>query len=58
MKDDKILQDEIMTDEELDNVAGGTEIDPKLADMLAKLGKILSGTGEDIKPLKEAAESF
>ncbi|MBR6014284.1 MAG: hypothetical protein IK062_10990 [Selenomonadaceae bacterium] len=37
MKDEKILQDELMTDDELDNVAGGTRAE--FEDICKALGK-------------------
>ena len=62
MIDEKKLANSTMSEEELDNVAGGAELDPeaqkKLGNFLYKFGKILSGTGEDIKPLKDAPEEL
>jgi|GEM_PF-2167452 len=41
MKDEKILQDELMSDEELDQVAGGGYTKEDLIDLEDKLGKFL-----------------
>ena len=41
MKDEKILQDELMSDEELEQVAGGGYTKEDLIDLEDKLGKFL-----------------
>jgi len=58
MIDEKKISNAAMTDKELDKVAGGTELDPKVADILSKLGKVLSGTGEDISKLKDSIDNL
>ena len=54
MKDEKIFKDEILSDEELENVAGGT-IDQTLADgnELYKRGLLSSGDALHSTPVRE-----
>ena len=51
MKDDKILQDELMTDEELDNVAGGGYSKEDFEKMSDAFGEKLKELGPSIQKL-------
>ena len=49
MKDEKILQDELMTDEELDNVAGGGYSKEDFEKMTDAFGEKLKELGPSIQ---------
>jgi len=54
MKDEKILQDEVMNDEELDNVAGGTRIETyEDGNELYKRGLLTADQAAHSAPVRE-----
>ena len=54
MKDEKILQDEILNDEELENVAGGTRIETwQDGDELYKRGLLTEDQASHSAPVRE-----
>lgn len=55
MKDEKILQDELMSDEELDKVAGGGDTPEEIVELLKKYGDLIKNTDE---PIGEMIELF
>ena len=51
MKDEKILQDELMSDEELDKVAGGGDTPEEIVELLKKSGDVFKDTGKNIEEM-------
>ena len=55
MKDEKILQEEMLSDEELDKVAGGGDTLEEIAELLRTYGDLIKNTD---KPIEDIMKLF